>query len=1027
MDRFNNDNVWFSDCFNCFVYELGMVVMDNFLHTESARVVSLSNGSCSEDRSGILPMENGYCGSQHGLPKFKRRRVSAVRDFPPGCGRFVLQTPNRDTVVGIVCPEADNLVHSSNHLEKPELVSADPEGALFPESENLKLLECKISTESKNLTGADVGTAKKEMSLESGVKASSLPDQRIAAPGISHENSVTKKYPPRRKVSAIRDFPPFCGPNAPCLCKEEFSEKFASSKSLDEEKSVTEERSVRGTVETDVKQMDEDGYQGYAYKSKLNDDVSKIICDQDLSDLKECATMGMKKHDEFEILSNSIIKNNQEDARENSITSPRGTEQYRSELKIGLKSSNKDVGVLEENLLRDTVVHAEEKQSDRNCSDLSESGDQFIEEGPDYSQFASNLVIVQGLMASSNCPWRQGKGAFKSKCAVVTGESKRKKHDMLPVCKSASKRKNEAESSRGTLSKKKLSSAAEVDKTVVPLMILDGEDSLGNDGEHKEIQVDHRSLTVDVNLLPSRPSSSMCSGAYNDVTGARNKVRETLRLFQAVCRKLLQEEESKANEQNNRKRIDYLAAKILKNKGKYVNDGNKIIGSVPGVEVGDEFHYRIELNIIGLHRPIQGGIDYVKHKGKVLATSIVASGGYDDDLDNSDVLTYTGQGGNVTNGGKEPEDQKLERGNLALLTSRYEKNPVRVIRGETRGSDSGRTYIYDGLYLVEKSWQDLGPHGKLVFKFRLARIPGQPELAWKVVKKCKKFKVREGVCVTDISQGHELIPICAVNTIDEEKPPPFTYTTQMIYPDWCHPVPSKGCDCTNICSDSGKCSCAAKNGGEIPYNHNGAIVEVKPLVYECGPACKCPPSCYNRVSQKGIIFQLEIFKTESRGWGVRSLNSISSGSFICEYVGELLEEKEAEKRTGNDEYLFDIGNNSNEKSLWDCLSTLMPDTQSTSCGVVEDGGFTIDAAQYGNVGRFINHSCSPNLYAQNVLYDHEDKRIPHIMLFAAENIPPLQELTYHYNYVIDQVRDSDGNIKKKSCYCGSSECTGRLY
>ncbi|KAJ4712642.1 Histone-lysine N-methyltransferase, H3 lysine-9 specific protein [Melia azedarach] len=93
----------------------------------------------------------------------------------------------------------------------------------------------------------------------------------------------------------------------------------------------------------------------------------------------------------------------------------------------------------------------------------------------------------------------------------------------------------------------------------------------------------------------------------------------------------------------------------------------------------------------------------------------------------------------------------------------------------------------------------------------------------------------------------------------------------------------------------------------------------------------------------------------------------------------------------------------------------------------EDGGFTIDAAQYGNVGRFINHSCSPNLYAQNVLYDHEDKRMPHIMLFAAENIPPLQELTYHYNYVIDQVHDSYGNIKKKICSCGSSECTGRLY
>ncbi|KAK9198300.1 hypothetical protein WN944_013484 [Citrus x changshan-huyou] len=92
--------------------------------------------------------------------------------------------------------------------------------------------------------------------------------------------------------------------------------------------------------------------------------------------------------------------------------------------------------------------------------------------------------------------------------------------------------------------------------------------------------------------------------------------------------------------------------------------------------------------MIGLHLQIQGGIDYVKHKGKILATSIVASGGYDDNLDNSDVLIYTGQGGNVMNGGKEPEDQKLERGNLALANSIHEQNPVRVISGDTKAFES---------------------------------------------------------------------------------------------------------------------------------------------------------------------------------------------------------------------------------------------------------------------------------------------------------------------------------------------------
>ncbi|GAB4857672.1 hypothetical protein Ancab_015578 [Ancistrocladus abbreviatus] len=147
-------------------------------------------------------------------------------------------------------------------------------------------------------------------------------------------------------------------------------------------------------------------------------------------------------------------------------------------------------------------------------------------------------------------------------------------------------------------------------------------------------------------------------------------------------------------------------------------------------------------------------------------------------------------------------------------------------------------------------------------------------------------------------------------------------------------------------------------------------------------------------------FSLKSLKL-SREVGVRSLSCIPSGGFICEHTATAT-------------------------MLFQKDSTFMPDVPSISSEVVEED-FTIDAAKYGNVGRFINHSCSPNLHAQNVLYDNDDRRIPHIMLFAAENIPPLQELAYHYNYTMDQVHDFDGNIKKKNCYCGSSEYTGRMY
>ncbi|XP_078432119.1 histone-lysine N-methyltransferase, H3 lysine-9 specific SUVH6-like [Wolffia australiana] len=532
-----------------------------------------------------------------------------------------------------------------------------------------------------------------------------------------------------------------------------------------------------------------------------------------------------------------------------------------------------------------------------------------------------------------------------------------------------------------------------------------------------------------IELLPFGPSLSTLTRSDEDDLPERTKVRKALRLFQTICRKLLHSEESALKKHGQKLRIDIAAANILKAKNQLVNADGPMIGSVPGVEVGDQFHYRAELRVVGLHRSYQGGIDFARINKSLRALSVVASIGGGDDVDSGDFLIYSGSGGRPSEGDKPPEDQKLERGNLALKNCIEAKTPVRVIRRckEISHSDSpdGRpkllsTFTYDGLYLVEDYWVEKGPQGFSMYKFKLMRIPGQPETS--ITRVQTTNCATRGVCIEDISGGLERIPISVVNAIDDDVPAPFTYITKMIYPYWYVPKLLSGCSCTTRCSDAKSCSCAAKNGREIPFNFNGAIVEAKTLVYECGPSCKCPASCYNRVSQHGLKFPLEIFKTKSMGWGVRSLISIPSGSFICEYMGELIKDVEAEQRS-NDEYLFDIG-----KDIVDGPPTPNPESMVVSPRKhQENGEFTIDAAGYGNVGRFINHSCSPNLYAQNVIYDHADKSMPHIMFFAAENIPPLRELTYHYNYTVGEILDADGNEKVKECCCGALECTGRLY
>lgn len=530
-------------------------------------------------------------------------------------------------------------------------------------------------------------------------------------------------------------------------------------------------------------------------------------------------------------------------------------------------------------------------------------------------------------------------------------------------------------------------------------------------------------------------------GCYDNIVGRElngvtipstdgNKVMNALNDFKATVTELSKELEGKSNMGNFFVYRD--AAMLMKKRQQWVNTRNQF-GAVSGVNIGDKFQFRAELVIIGLHCRFQNGIDYMEKNGQLLATSIVDSGRYSNDMESTDVLIYSGQGGNPMVGTRQIEDQKLVGGNLALHNSISEKNPIRVIF-KSRKKNLPK-YTYDGLYVVNKAWKDRGQFGKLVFKFKLKRIAGQPRITrgiveehseenWRKMNKSKNSKECKSWCLNDMSQGKEKMPIRVVNTIDNEKLPSFKYMTNMIYPEWCNFSLPSGCDCIDGCSK--KCPCALKNGGEFAFDNNGAIVKEKPLVYECGPSCKCYSTCHNRVSQHGIRISLEVFKTKSKGWGVRSRSYISSGRFICEYVGKLLLDKEAEGRIGNDEYLFDIGGRDNDTILGDGpIPLLHSELSSSNC--MDDGSFTLDAAQYGNVARFINHSCSPNIFAQNVLYDHDDRRAPHIMLFATKNIPPSHELTYDYNYAIGNVYDSSGNVKIKNCYCGSFECNGRMY
>ncbi|XP_031097932.1 histone-lysine N-methyltransferase family member SUVH9-like [Ipomoea triloba] len=460
-------------------------------------------------------------------------------------------------------------------------------------------------------------------------------------------------------------------------------------------------------------------------------------------------------------------------------------------------------------------------------------------------------------------------------------------------------------------------------------------------------------------------------------------------------------------ERHKKPRGDLKASQLMREKGLWLNRDKRIVGDIPGVLIGDLFFFRMELCVVGLHGQPQAGIDYVpasqSSNREPIATSIIVSGGYEDDEDAGDVLIYTGHGGQ-DRFSKQCTNQKLEGGNLALERSMHYGIEVRVIRGfKYAGSASGKVYVYDGLYRIIDFWLAVGKSGFLVFKYKLARIENQPEMGSSVLRFAQTLRTQPlvarptGYISLDISRKKESTPVFLYNDIDtDQEPVYYDYLPKSVFPQhvYQHVGSGTGCECVAGCNDN--CFCAMRNGGELAYDHNGILLRGKPVVFECGPHCHCPPSCRNRVSQKGVRKRFEVFRSRETGWGVRSLDLIQAGSFVCEYAGVVLTREQAQIFRMNGDSLVYPSRFVERWAEWGDLSQIHDDYVRPEHPSIPPLDFAMDVSRMRNIACYMSHSSSPNVLVQLVLYDHNNVCFPRLMLFAMENIPPLRELSIDY-------------------------------
>lgn len=194
-----------------------------------------------------------------------------------------------------------------------------------------------------------------------------------------------------------------------------------------------------------------------------------------------------------------------------------------------------------------------------------------------------------------------------------------------------------------------------------------------------------------------------------------------------------------------------------------------------------------------------------------------------------------------------------------------------------------------------------------------------------------------------------------------------------------------------------KCICMEIFEVKPAYDRHGLMVLNRgERIHECNKKCRCDDSCRFRVVQKRCKIPFLIFRcSNGTGWGVKALRSLPKGSYIGRYFGKVILWEEAESLPaagGRKDYLFDI----------DYL-------------IGENGHckYTVDAYEYGNFTRFINHSCAPNLVVHHAWINMLDDNLHDLAFFTSRPIVSGEELTFNYNKVFT------------NCKCSSYECIRR--
>lgn len=141
--------------------------------------------------------------------------------------------------------------------------------------------------------------------------------------------------------------------------------------------------------------------------------------------------------------------------------------------------------------------------------------------------------------------------------------------------------------------------------------------------------------------------------------------------------------------------------------------------------------------------------------------------------------------------------------------------------------------------------------------------------------------------------------------------------------------------------------CSCKETDPSPCGKDSDCINMH-LKLECDKAlCPAGAACQNQKIRNREGIELKVVKTSNRGFGAVAVKDVPEGTFVIEYVGELIDSAEFNKR----------------------MQEKLRNKEKEFYFLTVEADLYVDAEPAGNLARFINHSCDPNCISLKVKVD----------------------------------------------------------